>query len=569
MRRRYRSMGYVYSRSDGNLELRYPIPAELQCYFPKPNGKGFRTFVGGSLGTKDTMTANAAAAERIAKYERLFGFLRGDMPEERVTELLRFAHGFELEDDLEKRLEAEDPARSIHTRAESLSVYRDELRSDDPERLEANAGWLADLIQLRLDKTLDVGRDNALRLRLLRMAQEVLLDATNAKIARAKGLDTPAPVSPTLQVMPLSEPGEGVALSADGRKSVRAYFDVFMRRWLRGEPRERTVERRQNAWAEFCEVVGPETPLYRVKKADLWRYHECLLDYPTKANSRSELRGVSFLRQVELSRANPGKLPTLHPNTIGDRLRHVGAVFRDAVKRGDLNINPAEGVSEGIELETLARPPFSVDELNAILALPVFKPAPPLAERGQEFWIPLLELFSGARPSELYLPIRDVFEEDEIPHFILEPFEKRKLKNVASARWVPIHSDLIKAGFLDYCRRMRASGGSLLFPDWDFAAGLKPSEAPARRRFNRQLAQVVDPARRYKDSYTFRSTFETALSSSPNVTDRIANRLTGRALGGSARHYVDRLELVALRDAIEEVRYEGVDRSHLSAARHS
>ncbi|WP_269844619.1 hypothetical protein [Alkalicaulis satelles] len=38
--------------------------------------------------------------------------------------------------------------------------------------------------------------------------------------------------------------------------------------------------------------------------------------------------------------------------------------------------------------------------------------------------------------------------------------------------------------------------------------------------------------------------------------------LTGRALGSSARHHVDRLEVAPLRDAIQQVRYDGVDRSH-------
>lgn len=563
MRRRYMSMTYVYARSDGNLELRYPIPPELQCFFPKTNGLGFRQFIGGSLGTKDTTVANAAAARRISEYEQLLGFLRGNHTDDRITELLRSVYKDELKRDLEQRLEVVDAGKSFLLRAESMAAYGAALRSDDPESLEASAGWLADLIQERLDKTLDVGRDNPIRLRLLHMAQEVLLDAVNAKIARARGLDAPLPVSPALNVQSSVEPGANVALSPDGRKSVSAYLDVFMERWQRAEPRERTVERRRDAWAEFCEVVGPNTPIYRVTKADLWRYHECLLIYPTRANSRRELSGLPFMRQVELARANPNKWPPLDPNTVGDRLRHVGAVFRDAVKRGDLSSNPADGVSEGRALTKVARPAYTVEEFNAILSLPVFKPAPALDQRGDDFWVPLLELFTGARPSELYLPMTDVREDDDIPHFLLEPFEERKLKTPASARWVPVHSDLIKAGFLEYCRTMRASGQRLLFPEWDFEAGLKPSEAPKRRRFNRMLAQAVDPGRRFKDSYTFRSTFETAISSSPNISERVARKLTGRALGGSARHYVDRLELAALRDAIEEVTYKGVDRSHI------
>lgn len=563
MSRRYRSMNYVYSRSDGNLELRYPIPEKLRRYFPKANGLDTRKWIGGSLGTKDSNVANRTAAEQVSRYEKLFAFLRDEVPDDQLTAIFRFAYEFELQTDLDRRLSDGRSTAQISRDAEDLSIYLRELQTTEYERQEAVAGWLADVVQENLSQSLILPRDTPLRRRLVQMSCDVLIDATRAKIARSRGIAEPPPRSKLLVVNEGPEPGENIPLTSEGRLSVRRYFEAFLERWRKNSPRERTVERRTDAWREFSEVVGGDTPIFRIKKADLWRYHALLQDYPTRANSRRELKELSFLQQVEAARAEPGRFPTLDANTIGDRLRHVGAVFRDAARRGDLQYNPADGVSESKSLDSVARPPYSVAELNAILSLAVFKPAPPLTKRDEHFWVPLLELFSGARPSELYLPMQDVREDDEIPHFLLEPFEDRQLKTPASARWVPIHSDLIKAGFLDYCRRMRSSGARLLFPDWDFEAGLKPSEAPARRRFNRMLAQVVDPARRFKDSYTFRSTFETALSSSPNVSERIARKLTGRALEGSARHYVDRIELAALRDAIEEVRYAEVDRSHL------
>lgn len=563
MRRRYLSMNYVYTRTNGLLELRYPIPVELQVYFPKRSGKGFRNWIGGSLGTRDTTVANQSARNRIERYEKLFSLLSDEINSKAVEPFLRYAYEQELKRDEEEWLDAMTSDARGKRHLDELRTYLKALRTDDTEQLEAGAGWLADMLQDYLSPELSVPRGTAVRRRFLDIASRLLIDVTVAKIARATGSSSPTPKAFRRENSDAPKPGENIPLSNYGRKSVVAYFDEFLARWQRTEPRQRTIERRSSAWSEFCEVVGPDTPMWKVSKSDIWRYHEYLMDFPARANSRSALKGKSFLEQVRLARAYPDKWPNLDANTVGDRLRHVGAVFRDAVKRGDLNSNPAEGVSEGKPLNSVARPAYSSEELNAILSLPIFKPAPPLCERGEEFWVPLLELFTGARPSELYLPIGDVREDDEIPHFLLEPFKERSLKTPASARWVPIHSDLIKAGFLDYCRRMRKSGAELLFPDWDFSSGSNPSEGPARRRFNRMVAKVVDQSRNFKDSYTFRATFDTAVSNSANVSERLADRLLGRTIKGSARYYVDRLELSSLKAVLEEVTYPGVDRSHL------
>jgi hypothetical protein len=72
----------------------------------------------------------------------------------------------------------------------------------------------------------------------------------------------------------------------------------------------------------------------------------------------------------------------------------------------------------------------------------------------------------GGRSSELAaLPLGDVLEDNEIPYFRVDYTDLRGLKNVQSVRKLPIHPELIRLGFLDYVKEMRALGHALLFPE--------------------------------------------------------------------------------------------------------
>jgi hypothetical protein len=75
-RRRYRSMGYVYKRSNGIYEIRYPIPADVRSNFPKPSGSGLKSHVILSLGTRDQAEANRLSFQKIVEIDGKFSTLR-------------------------------------------------------------------------------------------------------------------------------------------------------------------------------------------------------------------------------------------------------------------------------------------------------------------------------------------------------------------------------------------------------------------------------------------------------------------------------------------------------------
>lgn len=82
------------------------------------------------------------------------------------------------------------------------------------------------------------------------------------------------------------------------------------------------------------------------------------------------------------------------------------------------------------------------------------------------YWLPLMFVLYGGRSSELVaLPLTAVFENDEVPFFRIDYSDLRALKNMQSVRSLPIHPELIRLGFLDYVRAIRAEGHALLFPE--------------------------------------------------------------------------------------------------------
>ena len=80
-------------------------------------------------------------------------------------------------------------------------------------------------------------------------------------------------------------------------------------------------------------------------------------------------------------------------------------------------------------------------------------------KRPDRFFIPLILLHTGARVGEVaQLGVNDVKKEDGVWCFDVHPSDETSVKTKSSIRLVPIHSYLIKAGFIKYCEEIRKEG---------------------------------------------------------------------------------------------------------------
>ncbi len=589
-KRRYRSMQYVYKRPDGLYQFRYPIPHDVSSYFPKGDGSKVQSHVIGSLGTAEREEANRRAVTKFADIERKFSVLREGAQSSEFASFCRFIFDLEMDEGSQRNLKfsvhkpffkidgrifknTSSANKSESPRARELHALLEALESRDVEELEAVAGWVVDFyLQNAADVAAIVPHDTPLRGILLSEAAAVLRDAYTRLASDFHGQShKPALRAASLTTKTKADisPGDNMPSSPEGRLSLARYWDVHvkMRQSSPSPVAPRTMLRRETAWKELCDLVGAETAIFKVTKAEIWRYSDALKATPAHAGSTSALRHLSFTQRIEAMRRNPGEYSNLDLNTIADRLRQVSAVFQFAVKRGHLTQNPALGISESKKTSEKARSAYSDAELQLIFSSAPFDQAPALEMQTDEYWVPLLELFLGARASELYVRTDDVILEHRVPHLRLVEYEERSLKNATSARALPIHPVLIDLGFLEYCRRAKGQGGEL-FPTWKFREKQNPSEGPGRRRFNRHLKKLIPDRDGFPaDSHTFRHNFESALSGAPGVSERIMRRLTGRAIGGSAASYVhDRSMLPDLADAISKVQYRGLLLDHLKPA---
>src|SRR5262249_23712925 len=147
----------------------------------------------------------------------------------------------------------------------------------------------------------------------------------------------------------------------------------------------------------------------------------------------------------------------------------------------------------------------------------------------------------------------------------------RNVKTDSSIRAIPIHSELIRIGFLDFVEHVRKSSGqsARLFPKLTLGPKGGFGEAFSKwfGRYKRKLG-ITNPSSVF---HSFRHGFKDALRAA-SVNEDINDALTGHSGGNSvARGYgwkemVRRFGFPALSEAIEKVRYPGLDLSAIGWA---
>ena len=204
-------------------------------------------------------------------------------------------------------------------------------------------------------------------------------------------------------------------------------------------------------------------------------------NHTSEDSSRACLRAIhlfeSFSGEVKLAQINRDlgdkfrswlqQQPT-SSKTARDRLVWVKSLLNYACD--DLELipkNPWRGLDIKAHTES-PRQPWSDDSLSKLFShriwseqwVPLDKKAGGLAA----YWIPLLALYSGARCSELcQLRTDDIKKESGVWMMQIHDGDStQRIKTIAARRSVPLHSELLRLGFVQYCESI--TQGSL-WPD--------------------------------------------------------------------------------------------------------
>lgn len=247
--------------------------------------------------------------------------------------------------------------------------------------------------------------------------------------------------------------------------------------------------------------------------------------------------------------------------TAHDRLTWVKTLLGYACR--DLELIPRQPW-EGIDIAHRTERPrtsWRPAELAAFFGLPLFTayeiPRNRWKAGGEAaYWVPLLGLFTGARIGELcQLRTVDVIEgADGLPALrITDEADGATVKSEAGHREVPVHSELIRLGFMDYVGNVRASGEAKLWPALKYRDGKPGGYFSAWFSEARKLAPIPVP-----DFHSLRHTVRSKLTDA-DVPEPLQDRITGHEIRGSVGTKVyDHVSMAKLRDAVERISYPGL-----------
>lgn len=195
--------------------------------------------------------------------------------------------------------------------------------------------------------------------------------------------------------------------------------------------------------------------------------------------------------------------------------------------------------------------PYNIEELNKL-----FAGEPPSELR----WIMFVALFTGMRLNEVcQLHKDDVRLEGDIWYLnVGSDYEGQRIKSEAGFRRVPIHSELQKAGLLNY---QKSLADGQLWP------GLKP-DGPDRKLswyVTRQFTayrRKVGITRARVNFHSLRKNFVTCLESANGVSHADIAAIVGHEQGFILGRHSEGKGLPALQLIVERVKYTGLRRSH-------
>ena len=247
--------------------------------------------------------------------------------------------------------------------------------------------------------------------------------------------------------------------------------------------------------------------------------------------------------------------------TARDRLIWVQSLLNYAtVELELLPRNPWQGINLKYST-TEKRRPWTEDELRILFSSEVFTKDKPLKDwrAGSEaaYWLPILGLYTGARISELtQLRACDIKSESDISYIeITNDGVNQKLKTAASNRKIPVHSLLIKLGFMEYVKRIQLANHDSLWPK------LPMRTNKAGGYFSNWFGEYRGKIGLggYPDFHCFRHSVRTKLLEA-DVKEQLIDMIVGHEIRGStgAKVYSHRT-LATLRDAIEKLTYESAE----------
>ena len=264
-------------------------------------------------------------------------------------------------------------------------------------------------------------------------------DQIKAFLSRSKSLEHYNLTNPPIIAQEASQPR-----SAPLRVAVNDFMAEHSVQWS-----DQMVGKARGFLVVLLEYFGEERPMGDISRHDASELKKVVQALPVNRNTKPETKGLPLLEAVEVQGVRKVSIETVN--------NHMAMFFRFwdwAERHGHAPQKLFEGMKVAKSKQTTeTRKPYTREQTTKLYAELTLNHSG-LVKKDDHKWGALLGLYTGARLREIsQLDVKDVKQEGDIWFIdINDDGANKSLKTVASCRQVPLHSDLIQLGFIDWIR---------------------------------------------------------------------------------------------------------------------
>ncbi|MDR6104084.1 integrase [Agrobacterium larrymoorei] len=302
----------------------------------------------------------------------------------------------------------------------------------------------------------------------------------------------------------------------------------------------------------LTELFGENRDIATLTPQDVTTVKDTLVALPAHRHKKRATKGKTLEEVLKLT-----NLPRLAVPSINKYLQTYNDFFGYAHQHGYVERNLFAGVTIKQNRHRIlkGREDFTPEQVRIILEA-IVDNSFVYARKQYRKWGPLIGVYTGARLNEIaQIDLADIRQQDGIWFFDFnDEGDDKQLKTKASKRRVPLHSELIRLGLLEYVDMLRKQGKQKLFQE------LPNSIEHGRGRnlgrwFNEQLLPKLDLKAKELVFHSLRHTVVTQLVNA-QVPDPLVKALVGHTQQGvTYQNYFGGHTLQVLNEAIQKLDY--------------
>lgn len=572
--------GLVKEAKSGVYHLRRRIPADLVASYG-----GKKKEIVFSLRTSDYRTAVQRHRKEEAKLTTEWEIKR----ENRARHFVKSQ--FEAATIINELTDADIEKICLHFR--SASLHGDEMRRDDgnyaiDEILEYQSGYAEanailkaavavgdyELLRPMLEQFLALYRyelnipESDSRRLALAFARSAI-QTNESLLQRYDGKDIPTP-----RVLVAQEETGGPTFS-----------DVVKDYMVRYEKLDKTamLKKVRTVLPLMLEVIGHKS-IKSIRQSDIVGFFDVVQALPPRWKDvcRQKKIGAKEVAKLNLGEMSKNTFDGTYLAAVNPFLEYCKTYWQDRGWPTTLTTAAIRYTGSRVDPEGQQRS-FRTDELKRLFGGPEMLRLASSTADAHMYWLPIVGLFTGARINEIcqinpQVDIRkdgngvwffDITEKSDADERVV-----KSVKTAPSKRKVPIHSQLIKLGFLDYVEYIKKKRSKLLLPEFPPSVGrASPKAGEWFIDFIKELGLRDDtPGARLVGMHAFRSTFlnkaqelgvvnaEVITGHASNITEivQLSGGQVDKADSQVVRNYKGELPLSNKVDILEKISFDGV-----------